>query len=67
MTFQDWGIPTPTALRLLQPRCHQLQLIASGGVRNGVDMVKAVDKTMVIGEIRLMRKTGGRSGVYRRA
>jgi cyclic pyranopterin phosphate synthase len=30
------------------------------------DMVKAVDKTMVIGEIRLMRKTGGRSGAYRR-
>jgi len=30
------------------------------------DMVKAVDKTMVIGEIRLMRKTGGRSGTYRR-
>ena len=30
------------------------------------DMVKAVDKTMVIGEIRLVRKTGGRSGEYRR-
>ena len=30
------------------------------------DMVKAVDKTMVIGEIRLMRKTGGRGGEYRR-
>ncbi|HIE91583.1 MAG TPA: cyclic pyranopterin monophosphate synthase MoaC, partial [Acidobacteria bacterium] len=30
------------------------------------DMVKAVDKTMVIGEIRLMQKTGGRSGAYRR-
>ena len=30
------------------------------------DMVKAVDKTMVIGEIRLLRKTGGRSGEYRR-
>ena len=30
------------------------------------DMVKAVDKTMVIGDIRLMKKTGGRSGVYRR-
>jgi cyclic pyranopterin monophosphate synthase len=28
------------------------------------DMVKAVDKTMVIGDIRLMRKTGGRSGTY---
>jgi cyclic pyranopterin monophosphate synthase len=30
------------------------------------DMVKAVDKTMVIGDIRLMSKTGGRSGRYRR-
>ena len=30
------------------------------------DMVKAVDKTMVIGEIRVMMKTGGRSGTYRR-
>ena len=30
------------------------------------DMVKAVDKAMVIGEIRLMFKKGGRSGTYRR-
>jgi len=30
------------------------------------DMVKAVDKTMVIGDIRLMFKSGGRSGTYRR-
>ncbi len=30
------------------------------------DMVKAVDKTMVIGDVRLMTKTGGRSGTYRR-
>lgn len=29
------------------------------------DMVKAVDKAMVIGDIRLVRKTGGRSGDYR--
>src|SRR5215472_790336 len=31
------------------------------------DMVKAVDKAMVIGNVRLMLKTGGRSGVYKRA
>ena len=31
------------------------------------DMVKAVDKRMVIGDIRLMKKTGGRSGTYRRS
>lgn len=29
------------------------------------DMVKAVDKTMVIGEIKLIEKRGGRSGEYR--
>jgi len=30
------------------------------------DMVKAADRAMTIGEIRLVRKTGGRSGAYRR-
>jgi cyclic pyranopterin phosphate synthase len=31
------------------------------------DMVKAVDKAMVIGAIRLMKKTGGKSGTYLRS
>jgi cyclic pyranopterin phosphate synthase len=30
------------------------------------DMLKAVDRSMVIGEIRLLEKRGGRSGDYRR-
>ena len=30
------------------------------------DMVKAVDKAMVIGDVRLLYKSGGRSGTYRR-
>jgi cyclic pyranopterin monophosphate synthase len=30
------------------------------------DMVKAVDKAMVIGDIKLTMKSGGRSGTYRR-
>jgi cyclic pyranopterin phosphate synthase len=30
------------------------------------DMVKAVDKAMVIGDIRLMEKSGGRSGKWKR-
>ena len=30
------------------------------------DMVKAVDKSMVIGDIRLMKKTGGKSGTFQR-
>ncbi len=42
IVFQDWGIPTPMALELLKPLRKRLALIASGGVRNGLDMVKAV-------------------------
>jgi cyclic pyranopterin phosphate synthase len=29
------------------------------------DMLKAADKAMVLGDIRLLEKTGGRSGTYR--
>ncbi|HMP72614.1 MAG TPA: type 2 isopentenyl-diphosphate Delta-isomerase [Kiritimatiellia bacterium] len=40
--FQDWGMPTPAALRVLDRYRDRLTLIASGGVRSGLDMVKAV-------------------------
>jgi cyclic pyranopterin phosphate synthase len=30
------------------------------------DMCKAVDKSMVISDIRLLKKTGGKSGTYTR-
>lgn len=40
--FSDWGIPTPVALRALKPYTDRITLIASGGVRTGLDMAKAV-------------------------
>ena len=40
--FSDWGISTPEALRLMQPFSNQVELIASGGIRNGIDMAKAM-------------------------
>lgn len=40
--FQDWGIPTPQALKMAQPYMDEAKFIASGGLRNGVDMVKSV-------------------------
>ncbi|MCL6270806.1 type 2 isopentenyl-diphosphate Delta-isomerase [Sansalvadorimonas sp. 2012CJ34-2] len=40
--FQDWGIPTPRALKLAAPYQNRIELIASGGLRNGVDMAKSV-------------------------
>lgn len=42
IAFQDWGIPTPHALRALQKFQDKIQLISSGGVRNGIDMLKSV-------------------------
>lgn len=42
LKFQDWGIPTPLALRQAQPWAEQATLIASGGLRDGIDMVKSV-------------------------
>jgi len=40
--FSDWGIPTPVALRLMKPYRHEVKMIASGGVRTGVDMAKSI-------------------------
>jgi isopentenyl-diphosphate delta-isomerase len=42
LAFQDWGVPTPIALRRLRPLRDRLVLIASGGIRNGIDMVKSM-------------------------
>ncbi|MCV6590638.1 MAG: type 2 isopentenyl-diphosphate Delta-isomerase [Marinobacterium sp.] len=42
LRFQDWGLPTPLALKLSQPYQNQASFIASGGLRDGIDMAKAV-------------------------
>lgn len=40
--FQDWGLTTVQSLQLAQPYQGRAQFIASGGIRNGIDMAKSV-------------------------
>ncbi|MBP0047725.1 type 2 isopentenyl-diphosphate Delta-isomerase [Marinobacterium sp. AK62] len=40
--FQDWGLPTPLALKQAAAFQDRATLIASGGLRDGIDMAKSV-------------------------
>ena len=42
LCFQDWGVPTPLALKRAQGWSERATLIASGGLRDGIDMAKSV-------------------------
>lgn len=42
LRFQDWGLPTPWVLQQCRPIARQCTLIASGGLRSGVDVVKSL-------------------------
>ncbi|MDM9380025.1 type 2 isopentenyl-diphosphate Delta-isomerase [Chlorogloeopsis sp. ULAP01] len=41
-TFADWGLPTAECLRSIRSVAPQIPLIASGGLRHGLDVAKAL-------------------------
>jgi isopentenyl-diphosphate delta-isomerase len=42
LSFQDWGMDTVSCLKMLNAYTEKATLISSGGLRNGIDMVKSV-------------------------
>ena len=42
MAFRSWGIPTARALSDARAACPDTTLIASGGIRDGIDVAKAI-------------------------
>jgi isopentenyl-diphosphate delta-isomerase len=41
-TFADWGIPTEEALVAVRQAAPDLQIVASGGIRTGLDIAKCI-------------------------
>jgi isopentenyl-diphosphate delta-isomerase len=41
-TFREWGTPTADCIRSVRAACPQIPLIASGGLRNGLDIAKSL-------------------------
>jgi isopentenyl-diphosphate delta-isomerase len=41
-TFRDWGIPTAEAVRMNRAAHPEAPLVASGGLRTGIDLAKAI-------------------------
>ena len=40
--FRDWGIPTSESVQMVKRAAPQLPIIASGGIRSGIDIAKAI-------------------------
>lgn len=40
--FIDWGIPTAVSIQLCRKAAPALPVIASGGIKNGIDVAKAI-------------------------
>jgi cyclic pyranopterin monophosphate synthase len=64
--FEDQGIRATATARLTGQTGVEMEALTAASVAllTIYDMAKAVDKAMVIGGVRLLSKTGGKSGVW---
>lgn len=40
--FKNWGIPTSESIKMVRESCPDVFIIASGGIRTGIDVAKAI-------------------------
>jgi cyclic pyranopterin monophosphate synthase len=68
LTPVDDGYDIEARVRTTAPTGVEMEALTAVAVAalTIYDMLKAVDRSMVIGEIRLMQKSGGRSGTWQR-
>jgi len=50
-SFADWGIPTADAIQYAVKGASDLPIIASGGLRNGIDIAKCIALGSILGGI----------------
>lgn len=67
--FEEEAIRTTALVRLTGQTGVEMEALTAVSVAllTVYDMAKALDKNMVIGDIRLLTKTGGKSGYWKRA
>jgi cyclic pyranopterin phosphate synthase len=68
LTARRWGYAISATVRTTGPTGVEMEALTAVSVAalTIYDMLKAVDRTMEIGKIRLVAKSGGRSGTYLR-
>jgi cyclic pyranopterin phosphate synthase len=68
LTARRWGYAISATVRTTGPTGVEMEALTAVSVAalTVYDMLKAVDRSMEIGKIRLVAKSGGRSGDYRR-
>ena len=67
LTARRWGYAISATVRTTGPTGVEMEALTAVSVAalTVYDMLKAVDRSMEIGKIRLIAKSGGRSGTYR--